>query len=392
MKHVVHNGLLSILLPERIDTTSAAQVEEELKQLCAQTPHEEVVLDASEMEFISSSGLRVLLALAKVEKTLKVAEVSPDVYHVFSMTGFTRILTVEQRLREVSAEGCPVLGKGGVGTVYRLTEDTILKVFREGTPLSDVQHEINLSREAFVCGLPTAISFEPVRVGKQYGIIHELINAQTLANVINSDLEHVEHYGTLLGRLMKQVHSIEDEHHTLPDAVEETHHKLDMLLRYFTEEQVALLREIYDAIPKGNRILHCDLHPKNVMVSNGELILIDMGEVCHGNPLEDLSHSYSSMKNLQGNYREILGMDEEVAHQCFDSAIRAYFDQEDEASLARKVEQIRVASLVRCVSWLALSDSFPQELIDQCRRFVAEQIVQHIDEIREVLKQFDEWK
>lgn len=391
MNYSINNNTLTISLPTHIDTAVSVQVDEQIRKICAENPHQTLVLDASELEFISSSGLRVLLGTAKRESDMKITEVSTEVYNVFSMTGFTRIFHVEQRLREICIDGCPVLGKGGVGTVYRLTEDTILKVFREGTPLSDVLREINLSKEALVYGLPTAISFEPVRVGNQYGIIHELINARTLASIIDSDPSQAEHYGAMFGQLMKQVHRIHDDNHTLPNAVEETQLKFEKLRRYFTDEQVAILREIYDAIPAGNSILHCDLHPKNVMMSNGELILIDMGEVCHGNPLQDLSHTYSSMMGLVGNYREIVGMDEEVAHRCYLSAIRAYFDTADEAMIARRLEQIRVASLIRNISWLSLSDSFPQELIDACKRLFEERIASQMEHIRTILPQFSEW-
>lgn len=392
MTYKVENNILTVVLPERIDTSVSATVSVHLDRIVDSEPHDSLVLDASGLTFISSCGLRILLGLAKREKELKVTGVNAEVYNVFSMTGFTRIITVEQALREVSIEGSSILGKGGVGTVYRLTDETILKVFREGTPLSDVEREINLSREAFVYGLPTAISFELVRVGNQYGIIHELINARTLAQVITNDPTHVEEYGAMLGRIMKQIHAVHDVQGTLPDAVEETNHKIEVLRRYFTSEQIDLLHEIYDAVPHGNSILHCDLHPKNVMDSNGELILIDMGEVCHGHPLEDLSHTYSSMRGLVGDYEAILGMNEELAHRCFDSAIRAYLDIDDEALIARRVEQIRVVSLLRSVSWLALSDSFPEELINRCRLHLQKNICANMPYIREVLKQLKEWE
>jgi hypothetical protein len=41
------------------------------------------------------------------------------------MTGFSKIMTVERALRRLSVEGCEVIGIGGVGTVYRLDDDTI---------------------------------------------------------------------------------------------------------------------------------------------------------------------------------------------------------------------------------------------------------------------------
>lgn len=379
-----------IALQGRLDTANASAMDAEIaKQLQGCDSTTEVILDGSHLEYISSTGLRIVLKYKKLYPNLCVENVSAEVFSVFEMTGFTRIIPVTQSLREVSVDGCPVLGKGGIGTVYRLTEDTILKVFREGTPLSEVQHEINLSREAFVYGLPTAISFEPVRVGSQYGIIHELINAQTLSHVVHAHPSKAEYYGAQFGQLMKQMHAIHDDNNVLPDAEEETLQKLDKLHCYFSDDEVAIFREIYQSIPKGNSVLHCDLHPKNVMLSNDELILIDMGEVCHGHPLQDLSHTCSSLRGLNGgNYMEIIGMEEEECRCFYDSAIRAYFDTDDEVVLARRKEQIRVAALVRNFSWLALSDSFPQELIDQSRQVFVERVTQHLDEIRRILPDF----
>lgn len=376
-----------ITLQGRLDTVNAPAVDAEIaKQLEGCDRATEVVLDCSRLEYISSTGLRIVLKYKKLYPNLRLENVTADVYDVFQMTGFTRIITIKQSLREVSVEGCPVLGKGGIGTVYRLTEDTILKVFREGTPLSDVQHEIELSREAFVYGLPTAISFEPVRVGNQYGIIHELINAQTLSNVIAADTSKAEEYGAQFGVLMRQMHDVHDDNHILPDAVHETLLKLEKLKMHFSEDEVAMLREVYEAMPKGNSVLHCDLHPKNVMVSNGELILIDMGEVCHGHPLEDWSHTSSSLEGLiQDDYMDIIGLEKDVCRRFYDSAIRAYFAGEDEAALERRKEQIRVAALVRNFSWLSLSDSFPKETIEAARKVFIQRVTNRIEEIRQIL-------
>lgn len=381
-----------ISIKGRIDTTTAEDMDvrigRELEGCAADT---EVVLDCSDLQYISSTGLRVVLKYKKLFPQLSLDNVTADVYNVFEITGFSRILTIRKALREVCIDGSPVLGKGGVGTVYRLTDETILKVFREGTPQAEVQQEIDLSREAFVYGLPTAISFEMVRVGRQYGIIHELLNAQTLANIIQAEPDRVEHYGSLLGRLMKQMHATRDDDNRLPDAARETRLKLAKLRRYFSQEQVDVLCEMYDAVPQGNSILHCDLHPKNVMMSNGELFLIDMGEVCHGNPIEDLSHTYSSMMGLVGDYQEILGMDESLAHRCFLSAMQTYFDGADDALFARRMEQIRVVSLIRNISWLSLSDSFPDHLVASCRQVYADRIEAHLPYIRQVLAQLPEW-
>ena len=125
--------------------------------------------DASHLEYISSSGLRILLSLAKRYKDFRVTGVQPQVYEVLETTGFTKIMVVERAMRQLSVEGCRLIGIGGVGKVYRLDGDTIIKVFREGTTMDEVRREITLSKEAFVLGMPTAISFDIVRVAPSSG-------------------------------------------------------------------------------------------------------------------------------------------------------------------------------------------------------------------------------
>lgn len=392
IQHYNQNGVLTVILPERIDTANSVEVGQQISEICCSVPHESIVLDASQMTYISSSGLRILLGLAKKEQGLKIKEVCKEVYNVFEMTGFNRIIPIEQRIREIVIDGKPVRGKGGIGVVYQLTEDTIIKVFREGTPIEEVQREMTLSKEALVFGLPTAIAFEVVRTGNQYGAIYELINAKTLASIINDNPTETAHYGAEIGRIMHQMHSVHDTQNKLPDAREATMEAIERLRRYFTDEEVTMMREIADAIPEGNSVLHCDLHPKNIMVSNGEPLLIDMGEVCHGNPLHDLGHTYSSMRGLVGDYQTIIGMDEAASHACFDAIVRTYFDTDDEALLAHRLEQVRVVSLLRNFTWMSLSSALPQEIIDTCREQFTLRIANNIDAIRKILPTLQEWK
>lgn len=71
--------------------------------------------------------------------------------------------------------------------------------------------------------------------------------------------------------------------------------------------------------------------------------------------------------------------------------MRAYFQGADEALFARRMEQIRVVSLIRNVSWLSLSDSFPDFLVDKCRQVYAERIEAQLPHIRKTLQQLSEW-
>lgn len=126
----------------RIDSNNAAQFEKEIMDAIAQAPGASLVLDAENLQYISSAGLRVLMKLRKQsKKALPVLNVSPEVYEIFEVTGFTELFDVRKALRVVSIEGCELIGSGANGQVYRLTKDEMIKVFRAGMTLEEIEAE-----------------------------------------------------------------------------------------------------------------------------------------------------------------------------------------------------------------------------------------------------------
>ena len=93
----VQNGTsLKVKVSGRLDTTTAPQLEDELKSSIEGV--ESLELDFSDLEYISSAGLRVLLAAHKVmvgKGGMKVTHVNELVNEVFEVTGFADILTIE---------------------------------------------------------------------------------------------------------------------------------------------------------------------------------------------------------------------------------------------------------------------------------------------------------
>ena len=159
---------LTICLEGRLDTTTVPELEKEL----AEIDHtKELVFDFENLEYISSAGLRLILKFKKENDTTKVINCNSEVYDIFHMTGFADIMDVSKALRKLSVDGCEVIGNGFYGTVYRLDEETIVKVYREGTSLDSIKREIGLARKAFVLGVPTAIPYDIVQVGDLYGSV-----------------------------------------------------------------------------------------------------------------------------------------------------------------------------------------------------------------------------
>ena len=87
---------LTIALEGRLDTTSAPQLEGVLKETLRGVT--ELVMDFEQLAYISSAGLRVLLAAMKLMKkqgSMVVRNVNETVMEVFEITGFADMLTIE---------------------------------------------------------------------------------------------------------------------------------------------------------------------------------------------------------------------------------------------------------------------------------------------------------
>ncbi len=90
------NENLEVVLEGRLDTTTAPQLETMLKESLDGVTG--LTLDFEKLEYISSAGLRVLLATQKImskQGSMKLTHVSDLVKEIFEVTGFVDILTIE---------------------------------------------------------------------------------------------------------------------------------------------------------------------------------------------------------------------------------------------------------------------------------------------------------
>lgn len=87
---------LNLALTGRLDTTTAPQLEEVVKSELAGVS--ELTFDFAQLDYISSAGLRVMLAAQKLMNTqgkMKICNVCDEIKEVFEITGFNDILTIE---------------------------------------------------------------------------------------------------------------------------------------------------------------------------------------------------------------------------------------------------------------------------------------------------------
>ena len=359
MKTKIENNNLTIYLEGRVDSNNAPAVEQEITSVVRNTSGANVVLDAGKLEYISSAGLRVLMKLRKQAGTaLSILNASPDVYDIFEVTGFTELFDIRRRLRQVSIDGCEMIGRGGNGAVYRLNQETILKLYNESTSLEKIALEKKYATAAFTAGLPCAIAYDTVQSGNQYGIVFELLNAVTVGRAVNQDPSLIPKMGKSMGALLKQLHTTEMPSGVLPKMTDKMNAWIDYLEeKYIDHADAELMRSVLAAIPEKNTLVHADFHEGNVMLQGDELILIDLDDICTGNPLFDLIAHYTghvlAVKAAPEGIRHSMGMEAETGLAMYRHTIQAYLGTDDAQQLAAYEQSMQLLTLFFTLIYLA---------------------------------------
>lgn len=348
--------ILTIYLEGAIDSTTAPEAEKQLMEIYQEHTAKAVVLDAEALRYISSSGLRVLLKLRKMEQNLELINASPEVYDILEMTGFTELFPVTQVYRTINLEDCQLLGAGGHGKVLRLNADTIVKLYYAGDTIEDIKREQDYAKKAFVMGIPTAIPFDVVKCDGLYGLVFELVNADIVSNYLNDHPDQLEDIAKKYAQTIKQLHETPVAAGALSSTRELYHSRIEGLRAYMTDEEVDMLHRIHGAIPEGNTVVHGDFHPKNVMIQNGELVLIDMADLTTGHPLYDLG-SMALSHHLPPDYRleDITGMKAEMVRKLWQLFLANYLGTDDLRAIGLLEKKLSVVGLMKMASTLAFS-------------------------------------
>ncbi|MBR0456275.1 MAG: anti-sigma factor antagonist [Firmicutes bacterium] len=342
-----------ITLTGRIDSSNAAQVEEEIFRLLSDGEIGSLCIDMQGLEFISSSGLRILLKLRKIYGDYRLTDVGPDIYEVLHMTGFTELMTVEKAYRRVSVDGCEVVGEGANGTVYRIDGDNVVKVYKDANALDEIQKERELARLALVLGIPTAISYDVVRVGDSYGSVFEMLDARSFSKILAEHPEKMDWCVKEYVDLLKKIHRTVVPAGKLPDMRRVAISWAEFVQDYLPEEPGRKLLQLVRAVPKSNHMLHGDYHTKNLELTGDEVLLIDMDTLATGHPVFELASMFNAFVGFgeydNGQTKRFLGFDRPVALEFWRKSLAAYLGTEDEDRIRAVENKARVVGYTRLI-------------------------------------------
>lgn len=370
-----------------INSVNANEFEASLKEY--PSIHNGIYIDFKDLDYISSAGLRVILSVKKRCNNLpfKVINVSNDVKSIFDVTGFSEIIDIEKRVREISIEGCKMIGHGACGECYRLDDETIVKLYYSHISDEEIENEKALAKKAFVMGIPTAISFDVVECNGRKGVIYELIKSKTLTELIRENPENKEHYLDMFANVVKKINSIHSDDPLLPNFKDVNRNDIKKVVG-ISEIEREYLYKFIDLIPEGNTVIHGDLNLNNIMVENDECVLIDMGDLSKGNSLFDFSRIAFSMiyANPENGINTFYNLPSSEINELFNGFINRYFGCSLEQAIKNNENGKWILPLTwfRVVTAMIRENRFPLEKVEMAKDILKNKLIPFIkNELKE---------
>lgn len=368
-----------IILDGRIDSTNASLAEKQIFE-GINAGAEKIIIDAENLEFISSAGLRVILKLRKAYKDIEIVGVSPDVYDVFEMTGFTEMINVQKGYRKLSVDGCEVLGEGSNGVVYRYDPEIVVKVYRNANALNEIKRERQLARTALILGIPTAIPFDVVKVGDSYGSVFELLNAKSFSKLIAAEPENKDKYITEFVDLLKRIHSTEVSPEDMEDMKAVAIGWAEFLADYLPREQSDKLLALIRAVPDRHTMIHGDYHTNNVEMQNGEVLLIDMDTLSYGHPVFELASMFLGFVGFgelnPASVEKFMKLPYETTKYIWHKSLSLYLETDDEERMNEVAEKAMIVGYARLmrrtIKRIGFDDPEGKRIIDNCKNHLSE--------------------
>lgn len=376
-----------VTLAGKATTSDINAQKDELDRAIEKWSDKEWVINCKDLINISSSGLRWLLSTQKrVLNKIKLVDVQQPVMDVLSITGFNKLFSVRKGLRRISVKGCKKIGRGANGEVYRLRDEKIVKVFFDSENLKNVEKEDRIAHAVLRTGLPAVITYDIVKVGDdRYGIVYETLGAKTLSETIEMDPSRFDEWMTEYVKLYRQVHETDGSRTRLPLSKNVYRKHLSQSASWYTKGEMEQLLRLLESIPDRNTLIHGDYHPNNIMVKDGELIMIDLGDFSIGHPVFDFLATAATQANLvelSPEYAEIhTKMKAERIRKVWSTLLEQYFSDRTPQQRGQIDAQIRLFSKLKVACAPAVAKGIPKRLMEASINDVKENLIPRIDEL-----------
>lgn len=247
--------------------------------------------------------------------------------------------------RQISTEGLQPLGRGKSGTVYRVDDDKVVKIYHDGRGELEVLRECLAARLMEEAGIRAMRLFEVVRSGEAFGLVYERLEGVSFRQLLFREPERVDEIAALYARFVREGHRVvlsQDE----GLSVRPTFERWAQSVCVFSSEERSAMNRVLSQIPDRPCLLHMDPSPENLLLlADGSPAWIDLEQCGTGHPAFSLQALYfpDAVDTIPG-----VSPDEaRVLRHFWRSFARSYFADVDQSRMEPIKRGIKVLAVLR---------------------------------------------
>ena len=186
------------------------------------------------------------------------------------------------------------IGGGASADVFLLPPDRVLKLLFPGLGVAIAEREFTAARIAHAASLPVPEPIALTAEGDRHGIVFERLVEAKLARRMRRMPGPVMVTLASLARLQASFHAVTAPAGTLPSVHEVIGARCAEALA--SDEARSAARGHLLQLPRGDRLLHGDLHLGNVITAGGRLMAVDWAQAMTGDPAADVARTELLMR------------------------------------------------------------------------------------------------
>lgn len=193
-----------------------------------------------------------------------------------------------------------LVGEGKVAEVFEYGEGRVLKLYRAGQPGSDARREAAVLDVLESAGIAAPRALDVAQFDGRWGVVMSYIAGRPFAGPMLEDPASAAPYFAAMARLQVGIHA------TPGEALAPLKVRLARKIQAsgLADPVRRRLRDLLSAMPDGDRVLHGDFHPYNILGDLESAVVVDWLDATSGPPAADICRSWLLMQTVSRDLAE----------------------------------------------------------------------------------------
>ncbi|MGQ3736466.1 aminoglycoside phosphotransferase family protein [Bacillus sp. Fil] len=182
------------------------------------------------------------------------------------------------------------IAKGNTAEIY-LCDNKVVKLFKECLPNTESLYEAQKQKYAYSCGLHVPKVFEVTEIQGRQAIIMEYVEGESVGELLLNNLSKAEYFISICVSIQQKIHAISVSSDEIEPMEERLYRQINSVHDLDEKQKGNILKKL-DLITFEPRLCHGDLHPFNLIMSNGDVKIIDWVDASSGDIRADVFRTY----------------------------------------------------------------------------------------------------